>query len=359
MPQPDHLIGTKVFRLTVEKFIDIEYKERKTGKNKRDIFYMYSCRCDCGNIVTVKSCHLTTKRPIKSCGCLRREEEKYSRRQLISIKNRKYSPMIASARSIWASIYKSDGLSFEQFYNMSQQNCFYCNSPPSNYFNYYKSQTSRSKPSQFMIEDIHLSGFWYNGLDRVDNSKGHILDNVVPCCRWCNLAKLNNTKEFFFEWLHKVHDFTIGRELNLQISFVDCFSIHEKYQHMSSAKIVWKSNYTDLPFDVFYNLSQLNCFYCNSPCENCFNVYKRSLPITLKSFKKRNFDDRCSAAYYKFNNGYYLYSGLDRVDSSKDHTIDNVVPCCIQCNKAKNNNAMDVFLKKVYMASLFLTTKGF
>lgn len=28
-----------------------------------------------------------------------------------------------------------------------------------------------------------------NGLDRVDNSKGHILGNVVPCCETCNMMK--------------------------------------------------------------------------------------------------------------------------------------------------------------------------
>ena len=30
--------------------------------------------------------------------------------------------------------------------------------------------------------------------------------------------------------------------------------------------------------------------------------------------------------------------GCDRIDNSKGHTKDNVVPCCIECNTARNNN---------------------
>lgn len=30
--------------------------------------------------------------------------------------------------------------------------------------------------------------------------------------------------------------------------------------------------------------------------------------------------------------------GCDRIDNSKGHTKDNVVPCCIECNAARNNN---------------------
>ena len=30
--------------------------------------------------------------------------------------------------------------------------------------------------------------------------------------------------------------------------------------------------------------------------------------------------------------------GCDRIDNNKGHTIDNVVPCCVECNKARNDN---------------------
>ena len=36
-------------------------------------------------------------------------------------------------------------------------------------------------------------------------------------------------------------------------------------------------------------------------------------------------------------------NGIDRVDNIKGYTEDNVVTCCIRCNKAKNNSSLDEF----------------
>ena len=38
-----------------------------------------------------------------------------------------------------------------------------------------------------------------------------------------------------------------------------------------------------------------------------------------------------------------LYSGIDRINSSKDYTEDNVVACCRGCNYAKSNMNIDEF----------------
>lgn len=40
--------------------------------------------------------------------------------------------------------------------------------------------------------------------------------------------------------------------------------------------------------------------------------------------------------------------GIDRVDSTKDYTIDNVVPCCGICNRMKNKYSLSTFLDRVY-----------
>ena len=40
-------------------------------------------------------------------------------------------------------------------------------------------------------------------------------------------------------------------------------------------------------------------------------------------------------------------NGIDRIDSSKGYTIGNVQPCCVACNRAKNDMSMDAFKRWV------------
>jgi hypothetical protein len=44
----------------------------------------------------------------------------------------------------------------------------------------------------------------YNGLDRVDNIRGYSMDNVVPCCKTCNVAKNNLSLVEFREWAERL-----------------------------------------------------------------------------------------------------------------------------------------------------------
>ena len=45
----------------------------------------------------------------------------------------------------------------------------------------------------------------YNGLDRVDNSRGYEPSNVVPCCRRCNRAKDDMSSQEFMKWLGQAY----------------------------------------------------------------------------------------------------------------------------------------------------------
>jgi hypothetical protein len=42
-------------------------------------------------------------------------------------------------------------------------------------------------------------------MDRVDNSLGYVIDNVVSCCEMCNLAKKDFSREEFESWVRRVH----------------------------------------------------------------------------------------------------------------------------------------------------------
>lgn len=42
--------------------------------------------------------------------------------------------------------------------------------------------------------------------------------------------------------------------------------------------------------------------------------------------------------------GSFVYSGIDRIDNAKGYTIDNCIPCCEVCNKAKMQMSCSDFL---------------
>lgn len=94
--------------------------------------------------------------------------------------------------------YKDGDLTLEQFVELASKNCYYCGVEPQNCSNFYSyKEEDANTLTEYYKESKKHADFKYNGLDRVDNSRGHYLDNVVPCCIRCNWAKGNKTVEQF------------------------------------------------------------------------------------------------------------------------------------------------------------------
>jgi len=55
-------------------------------------------------------------------------------------------------------------------------------------------------------------------------------------------------------------------------------------------------------------------------------------------------------SYHHRYNGVYMYNGLDRVDNARGYEIDNVVPCCFVCNRAKGGLPQTEFLEWIVQA---------
>jgi hypothetical protein len=162
------------------------------------------------------------------------------------------APQIISAKRVYHR-YQDGNLLFDEFIKLSQINCRYCGAGPSNTTNWYIS-CIKGKPntSQNLIDN---GNFTYNGLDRIDNTKSHYTDNVVPCCFNCNRAK-----------------------------------------------------------------NDMNCSYCGDEPSNSYA------------------SDRSELLEHRF-----IYNGLDRLDSTKEHTVDNVIPCWWICNRAKHKQSLVSF----------------
>jgi len=67
------------------------------------------------------------------------------------------------------------------------------------------------EPSRIHRSVWNSGDYAYNGLDRVDNSKGYIPENVVPCCYTCNSAKSKMTKSEFLAWVQRVYNYSFER----------------------------------------------------------------------------------------------------------------------------------------------------
>jgi hypothetical protein len=183
--KPMDLMGQIFTRLTV-----IGPAEHQ-GKKKAPA---WTCRCECGNIHIVKAEYLRSG-SVKSCGCLNREKTG-ERAKLLFTSTSKDALIKASAKSVYRNNYSE--MNFDDFYRISQQNCYYCNAKPFSKFNINKGPRN----SEFAQEN---GWFYYNGLDRLDNSiSNHTVENCVPCCKFCNIAKRDRTAKEFLLWIRKL-----------------------------------------------------------------------------------------------------------------------------------------------------------
>lgn len=179
--------GKKYYKLTFIKATD--KRQGKPGKLK----IIWELQCDCGKIIHAIPYDVTSGNT-SSCGCYRRAVAKIS--GSINGLKRTYDPLISSARAVWA-YYKP--CSFEKFFELSQQNCFYCGIKPHRIKNVI---SNSGYNSQFQKDN---GDFIYNGLDRIDSSIGHTENNVVPCCWDCNTSKNDMTFEKFIEHIERMY----------------------------------------------------------------------------------------------------------------------------------------------------------
>lgn len=152
----------------------------------------WNCECKCTNKIVVTGA-LLRGGGVKSCGCWGHSEE------FLRQNKWKRSPAETSAKVIYSRRYDDGDISFEEFFKLSQLDCFYCGASPSNKINSSLTRNGASKISK------EQGDFIYNGLDRVDNSKNHTKDNCVTCCSTCNYAKRMMPQDVFFEWVGKIY----------------------------------------------------------------------------------------------------------------------------------------------------------
>lgn len=84
-------------------------------------------------------------------------------------------------------------------------------------------------------------------------------------------------------------------------------------------------------------LTKSNCYYCNAVPSNIAFCEKQR---TAESYERSK----------------YVYNGIDRVDNTKPYILENCVPCCRTCNRAKNNQSLQEFMS--YLNDLVVNFGG-
>ena len=162
----------------------------KHGRNDKG-YITWLCKCECGNEIISIGGNLR-KGTTKSCGCLHRDRIRLPDGEAslnTIIRNTKKNAKLRGY--VW-------DLTKEQVRYLTKQNCYYCG----------------VEPKQVLKHPNHNGDYIYNGIDRIDNTKGYTSDNVVPCCGHCNWAKKDLAVEDFIAWVTRIHDhFVLGSDI--------------------------------------------------------------------------------------------------------------------------------------------------
>jgi len=138
-----------------------------------------------------------------------------------------------------------------------------------------------------------------NGIDRMDNTKGYVPDNCVPCCETCNFLKACLDPLTFIERCRHI----AGVE-DRPDAWID-------KKNVSYKRYLYKSKYHNIEFAIteeeFQTLTSGACAYC-----------ARQNSTTHKN-------------------------GIDRVDSAVGYVVENCVPCCGECNVMKKTMSIAEF----------------
>lgn len=143
-----------------------DWKILQIRPNKKKGYVLAQCVCGKIKEVTGRSIRTETS---KNCGC----------KKGIKLRNKQRIPGTDSALRACFSLYRANArrknlqfdLNIDEFKEITSKNCYYCNIKPSN----------RNQRHKYI--------YYYNGIDRVDNNKGYIKNNIVPCCTQCNTKK--------------------------------------------------------------------------------------------------------------------------------------------------------------------------
>jgi hypothetical protein len=249
------------------------------------------CKCSCGNVKSIYGSSLR-KGLSKSCGCSKEKDET----------GKRYGKLLVMER---------DSLDNRKWVCRCD-----CGKRTSVYGTSLREGSTRS--CGCLTRKIHIpTGTRFSHLVVIKESKNKYKKEIQWICK-CDCGKIIDVPSSFLRRGTKTKCGT------------DCpkFGVIEKeasFNVMLQGMIkgakrrgqIWK-----LSRDDVRSLTSDDCFYCgHSPSQK---------PSTQTKL-----------------NGDYIYNGIDRVDNSVGYTIENCVPCCWKCNRAKGTLSYKDFMQMI------------
>ena len=99
----------------------------------------------------------------------------------------------------------------EEFYKEVEKNCYIC-----------------GKQS---IVDKHI-----NGLDRVDNTKGYVIENIKSCCRECNFMKNTTSYDEFIDQCKQIYEYKFNKSIEDELIDPNRISSHTENIQIENTK---------------------------------------------------------------------------------------------------------------------------
>jgi hypothetical protein len=272
----------------------------KISYNKAKVEFLEKIKKDINNLKCRKCkseyTSFTTSHNKASILCLACYE-KQKEVEKIRIRDRNYQEEAKrNIKSYWLSFCriakrrnKDISLVESEFINLVNNKCYYCN---------------------YINENEVI------GVDRLDNNKGYILDNCVPCCKICNRLKHIYHPSFFIEKAKIINSYIENK--------VSPIEFYKKWNEYIPVKAPTYKNF------------------------HTQTTKKRNIEvnITEEDYNKLT-RERCYLCGFQSDKGI----GLDRVDSeSKEYSLNTIKPCCGSCNMMKADISLDTvytYMKKI------------
>jgi len=174
--QKSRKLSASKLDLTGQTFGDWVVLNKSQKRQKDNV--LWECRCNCGNIrhISTGNLRVGATKSCRNCANVKGSKDESAVRHLFA----GYRSAAKKRGYEW-------GLSLEQFIQITSSNCFYTGLPPSNVF--------KTKAGGQYI---------FNGVDRLDNTKGYVFENSVSCKGRINEMKMDSSYEDFIGMCYMV-----------------------------------------------------------------------------------------------------------------------------------------------------------